>query len=558
MKKKMSNWRLFLVGIFVVTVCAPMVAQTAHFSYFSYCGTDGRFDEAIKKEGQYRNPILSGFYPDPSICRKDDTYYMVTSTFGFFPGVPLFTSKDLVNWEQHGHVLDRDSQLSLHKHGISEGIFAPAIAYNETNQTFYMVTMNMGERTVFYVKSTDPTQGWSEPIQLRGGGLDPSFLFDTDGKGYLVYTTRPTDGQRYPGEMAVYMYEFCADGDSLKGDQIQLVRGGTDIEEFPEWLEGPHLYHIGDYYYLMCAEGGTQAGHREVIFRSDNPYGPWESYSQNPILIQKDLDCKYVVSSTGHADLIETPEGDWWAVFLGCRPYEGDYYNTGRDTYLLPVTWDDSWPIILKSGLCIPPVVDKKDVKLSENYFNGNFEYTDLFDHNQLNERWVYLRNPAKEFYSLDGKGIAMKALPVNVYQRDTLSAIFCRQQHPDFTAETNLSFNPQNDKELAGLLLLQNNEYNFTFGKTQLNGQPALVVNRNDSGKSLVSSVVLSAAQSKLPITLKVKGMGGLYSFYYKIANEEWLLLAKDVDATHLTTSKAGGFIGTMIGLYVTSNICE
>ena len=177
----------FLAAALGASLLAP--AQTAQLPLFlSYGGNDTRFDKEIDRSRQYLNPILAGFYPDPSICRKGDTYYLVNSSFSFFPGVPIFTSKDLVNWTQLGHVLDRKSQLPLDRQNVSGGIFAPAITYNEKNKTFYMITTNVGAGN-FFVKTKDPAKGWSEPIYLpKVGGIDPSFFFDKDGRGYIVIT----------------------------------------------------------------------------------------------------------------------------------------------------------------------------------------------------------------------------------------------------------------------------------------------------------------------------------------------------------------------------------
>ena len=259
----------FLAAALGASLLAP--AQTAQFSYFSYGGNDTRFDKEIDRSRQYLNPILAGFYPDPSICRKGDTYYLVNSSFSFFPGVPIFTSKDLVNWTQLGHVLDRKSQLPLDRQNVSGGIFAPAITYNEKNKTFYMITTNVGAGN-FFVKTKDPAKGWSEPIYLpKVGGIDPSFFFDKDGRGYIVNNDEPIGGHVYEGERSIMLHYFDVEGDSVVGDQIEIVRSGSHVQKNPIWIEGPHLYRIGKYYYLMCAEGGTGAWHSEVIFRSKKP-----------------------------------------------------------------------------------------------------------------------------------------------------------------------------------------------------------------------------------------------------------------------------------------------
>jgi len=342
------NRNKIVVFIIYLMVVGAVNAQTAHFRYFKYQGQDARFEKYIAPSRQYFNPIISGYYPDPSVCKVGDIYYLVNSSFAYFPGIPIFKSKDLVNWEQIGHVLDRQSQLKLDGQAVSDGIFAPQISYNPSNQTFYVTTMNMGERSVFYVKSKNPSKGWSDPVKMKHGGMDTSFFFDTDGKAYVVYNTRPFGGQKYEGQMAIHMNEFDWKGDSVKLATFELTTGSKCVDK-PVWIEGPHLYKVGKYYYLMCAENGTGYQHSEVIFRSKSLLGKWEECPYNPILTQRDLpqDRTEPVTSTGHADLIQTSKNEWWATFLGCRPYSQDYYNTGRETFLMPVKWKKGWPVIL-------------------------------------------------------------------------------------------------------------------------------------------------------------------------------------------------------------------
>src|SRR5574344_1093346 len=174
-----------IIATIAMAIATTASAQTAQFSNFRYTGNDSRFSESIDRTHQYYNPILAGFYPDPSICRVGDTYYLVNSSFTFFPGVPLSTSKDLVNWTPAGHVLDRPSQVPLKGQNVSGGIFAPAISYNKKNKTFYMITTNVGAGN-FFVKTKNPAAGWSEPIYLpKIDGIDPSFFFDKNGQGYI-------------------------------------------------------------------------------------------------------------------------------------------------------------------------------------------------------------------------------------------------------------------------------------------------------------------------------------------------------------------------------------
>jgi alpha-N-arabinofuranosidase len=544
----------------LATLCMSSQAQTATFKSFSYVGNDARFNKNIDNSKQFYNPILAGFYPDPSICRAGDTYYLVNSSFSFYPGVPLFTSKDLVNWKQTGHVLDRKSQLPLTRQRISGGIFAPAISYNEKNKTFYMITTNVGAGN-FFVKTKNPSKGWSDPIYLpKINGIDPSFFFDKNGQGYIVHNAPVDGGADYEGQRAIRIFKFDANGDSIVGNHTQIVRGGTHVQKNPIWIEGPHLFRVGKYYYLMCAEGGTCDWHSEVIFRAKNPMGPWAECPNNPILTQRTgLDPKRpdIVTSTGHADIVQSKSGDWWAVFLGCRPYEDDFYNTGRDTYLLPVTWKNGWPEILAKGKAMPTVLPKtewqKKYNVTDvNMMTGNFEYIDKFNGDKLDSRWMFLRNPS-DFYKFSENGLEISAKAVNISQPESPSAIFVRQQHNTFTAQTELSFNPSDDHQLAGLVLLQNEEYNFVFGKTMREGKIVVTLKRAEKANITVASATLDDSEAQQPLRLKVEGNGRYYSFYYAAGNGVWKLLASGVDAVNLSTHQSGGFIGACIGLYAT-----
>ncbi len=541
-------------------VAVGAMAQTATFKYFSYEGNDTRFDKAIDNANEYFNPVMAGFYPDPSICRKGDTYYLVNSSFSFFPGVPIFESKDLVNWKQIGNVLDRESQLPLYNQGVSGGIFAPAISYNEKNKTFYMITTNIA-RGNFFVKTQDPAKGWSEPIYLKEvGGIDPSFYFDKNGKAYIVNNDAPSSTPNYEGERSIWIREFDVKNDCVIGEQKEIVRGGTHVVKNPIWIEGPHLFKEGKYYYLMCAEGGTCDFHSEVILRAKDPMGPWEEYTEgNPILTQRTgLDPKRpdIVTSAGHADLVKGPKGDWWAVFLACRPYQDDFYNTGRDTYLLPVTWKDGWPTILDKGLAIPTVNKKAGLQYEEGLNNtGNFKYTDNFDNGKLDMRWMYLRNPDFSAYSLGDNGLTIKASDANIYERKPLSAVFRRQQHNTFTAETEVTFNPSNEKEMAGFALLQNEDYNFTFGKTKIGNRYAIVLTRAEKNNVVIGSKFLCEKCANKPVKLRIHGDGRYYDFSFSMDGKTWNVMARGVDAVNLSTHQSGGFIGACIGLYATKN---
>jgi alpha-N-arabinofuranosidase len=319
------------------------------------------------------------------------------------------------------------------------------------------------------------------------------------------------------------------------------------------------MFKVGKYYYLMAAESGTYYMHSEVIFRSKSPKGPFEECPHNPILTQRDLGLNNrleTVTSTGHASLVQAADGKWWAAFLGCRPYENDTYNTGRETFLLPVTWKDGWPTILEHGKAVPTVVDKPGLKpIDNNYITGNFNFTDRFDTDRLDFRWIFLRNPHMENYDWSGKGISLKPQPINIYELASPTALFYRQKHTSFSAETVVNFQPKNDHELAGITLFQNDRHNFVMGKTIVNEKPALTLTRTEKDQTLtIGTVTLSDTEEQMPLRLRVDADGKYYSFFYAAGNGEWKTLAQGVDATNLSSAVGGGFVGTTIGLYATT----
>lgn len=544
----------------------------AVFTYFEYTGNDARFDKQIDPNNEYFNPIVAGYYPDPSFCRKGDDYFMVTSSFAHYPGIPIFHSKDLVNWTQIGHVLNRPSQLKVDGMGISDGVFAPAIRYNPHNDTFYVINTIVGGIGNFLVKTKDPFEGnWSEPIHLPAvGGIDPSLLFDDDGKAYIVHNDEPPGPAQWSGHRAIWGHRYDTEKDVTFGEKILLVDGGVDPSTHPVWIEAPHLYKIDGYYYLMCAEGGTSTDHSEVIFRSENPLGPFKPGPVNPILTQRDLpeNRPDKVTSSGHADLIQTPEGEWWSVFLATRPYEGDLYNTGRETWLLPVKWVDGYPIILDKGAPIPTVGKKSGLTpKADTYLTGNFTWRDEFDGNEVAHPWVVARTLRDQWFTQENGRMVIDPLDRSIYERVNPAFLARRQQHMAFVAETEMTFTPENENQLAGIACFQNESFNIVMGKTVKEGKYRIVLDRMErqpgpsaqrqagNGKERVAEIEIPSGKENKAVRLKVQGNGGRYSFYVSYdKGESWETVAEGVDATNLSTNKAGGFVGTIIGMYATS----
>ena len=532
----------------------------ACFDYFKYKGNDALFERKMDPLNQFFNPIIAGFYPDPSFCKKGDTYYLVTSSFSVFPGVPIFTSKDLASWTQIGHVLDRPSQLNLDGLGISHGIYAPAIRFNPYNDTFYMITTSVQGIGNFYVKTSDPSLGWGDPIVLpQVTGFDPSFFFNPDGKtGYIVECASPKGGPNYEGERAIHLHHFDVKNDCIVGDPVEILRSGVRPEEKPIWIEGSHLYNINGFYYLSCAEGGTSLEHSQVILRSKSPLGPYEVYENNPILTQRDLpeERNDKITSTGHADMLQKNDGSWWAVFLGIRPYDYEMSNTGRETFMLPVEWVNGWPIILPQGKQVPIVVDKPGLTPALRPTTGNFESFDTFDSDTLDYSWVMIRTPREEWYSIENGRLILTPRQINTDEINNPSALLRRQQHTSFETETKMEFTPASASDFAGFTLFQNEKFHFVFGKTIIDNQVLLVVNRIEGDtRELLATVAISRRESRKPVYLKIRGDGAYYDFLYSLDGTEWVALIEKADGRNLSTRRAGGFIGTLIGLYTTSS---
>lgn len=518
------------------------------------------FFNARKVYGQYfQNPILAGYYPDPSICKAGDDYYIVNSSFAHYPGLPILHSKDLLNWQLIGYALNRPEQLNLEGRGagVSRGLFAPAISYHKG--TFYIVCTNVSGVGNFVITAKDPKGPWSNPVKLpEVNGIDPSLFFDDNDKAYIVYNSIPPNNETmWNGHRTIRMYQFDAVNLKVKGEQILLVNGGTDVTKKPVWIEGPHIYKIKGWYYLMCAQGGTGYNHTEVVFRSKNVYGPYLPYEKNPILTQMHLDTSRAnpITTTGHADLVEDKDGNWWGVFLGCRPYEGDYYNTGRETFMAPVKWtSDEWPVFDLDG---DEVKYKYPINAVRNPLleplNGNYTFKDEFVNSTLNLRYRFLRTVNENWYNLtDNK----EALTIQL-RKETISGsanpsfVGFAQPHLKGYAATALRFTTSTSNEKAGIVAMQNETHYYYLAQSSKDGKPVVELYKDSS----VIAVKNISLKKNAKLFLKIEANKNKYSFYYATQENKWQLLLADADGKYLSTKGAGGFVGCVYAMYATSN---
>ena len=540
--------------ICLLAACRPEVPSgVAVFERFTYEGRDAVYAaHPLPGADAAYNPILPGWYSDPSFCTNGEgDYFLVTSTFSYFPGVPIFHSRDLVNWKQIGHVLDRPSQLTgLDRQQTSGGIFAPDIKYNPANRTYYMITTNVGTGN-FLVKTQDPFGSWSEPILLpQVQGIDPSLFFDDDGKAYIVNNDdAPGGNPEYDGHRTIRIVEYDVENDCTIGERKVIVNKGVDPAAKPIWIEGPHLYKIDGKYFLMCAEGGTSDQHSEVIFRSDSPMGEYKPWNRNPILTQRHLAAnrRNAVTCTGHADLIQTPEGEWWGVFLGCRPTSKGFENLGRETFLMPVRWsEDGFPFFLEGDETVPVVIRRPGVTVDANPTFGNFKVEDSFDGDRLGMEWMTLRGPATGLYALKGGALELKCSPARATGFATPALVLRRLQHHRFNAYTRMRFSPEGE-EAAGLLLYKDERHQYFLKVCLMDGEPAIALER--SGTTL-SSKALPASFGTVDLCI-ASDDGLTFRFGYAVDGRDMRTLAANIDASYLSTAVAGGFTGTTVGPY-------
>jgi len=423
----------------------------------------------------FRNPVLPGFHPDPSLCRVGGDFYLVTSSFEYFPGVPIFQSRNLVDWRRLGHVLTRPSQLRLDRVQSSGGIYAPTLRY--AGGRYYVVATHVGGGGNFFVTARRPDGPWSDPVWIDRDGIDPSLFFDED----AVYYTR--NGRGADSDHPV----ICQARIDLRAGKIlgkmQPIWSGTG----GIWPEAPHLYRVGDTYYLLAAEGGTRYGHSEIVARSSNPFGPFDGYPKNPIVSHRRLR-RHPIQATGHADLVELADGTWWAVLLGVRPKNGRHHHLGRETFLAPVTWTrDGWPTIGNAGrieLEMPaPALYAEAAPVRHRAPSGaaaapidQGERED-FDARRPDPVWSFVRNPSPRDWSLSARPgwLSLYGSSVTLDDVGSPALLARRQQHFAVRCRAALDFHPRFAHEEAGLTVRVDENFHYD-----------LAVRRAESGKPL------------------------------------------------------------------------
>jgi len=486
----------------------------------------------------YTNPVIPGFFPDPSVCRYGDDFVLVTSSFAYFPGVPVFRSPDLVNWTQVGNVLDRPSQLDLAETvgwpGL--GVYAPTVRFHD-GRLWVVVTVTRASLTdsfsSFFVTAEDPAGPWSDPVPLDVPEIDPDLAWDDQGRCF-VHTS------------GIHRCEIDdTTGQVLQGPELTWT--GTGLQ----YPEAPHLLQRGDWWYLLIAEGGTERGHAVSIARSPSPTGPWEPCPTNPILSHRSS--RHPIQNTGHADLVEAPDGSWWMVLLGVRPRGATpgFHLLGRETFLVPVDWVDDWPVPDQLDLEMPVA------PLGARQAAG-VEVRDDFDAASLAPAWVSVRRPLGDATSLiDRPGwLTLRGGEADL---DSPTPTFLAQRQRTLRCAVRTLVDVDDAAE-AGLTLLIDERHHYEVAV-----RDGEVIARARVGD--LAAVVGRRAAPDGPVVLGIEthddvaGEAGPAPDRVRLGLEREdgvLEVLADLDGRYLSTEVATGFSGRVAGLYAVSGVAR
>ncbi|MEH0152884.1 glycoside hydrolase family 43 protein [Limibacter armeniacum] len=490
----------------------------------------------------FRNPIISGFHPDPSICRVGEDYYLANSSFEWFPGVPIYHSKDLVNWEVIGYALHRKEQLpELIDTKTSRGIYAPTLRYH--GGLFYMITTCVSCGGNFYVTAENPAGPWSDPVWLEDAkGIDPSLFWDEDGRCWYTGAGRVKQlAEPWKNQNGVWLQELDLKQGKLVGEKYQLTHGHGATAQY---TEGPHLYKINGRYMLMVAEGGTGFNHAITVFESDHITGPYTPSQVNPVLTHRHLGKDYPINTIGHGDLVQTQHGDWWAVMLGKRQVNGSYL-LARETFLTPVSFENRWPVFNPGTGKVLELDKRPDLPWSP---IERASEKDEFETSQLRLEYNFLRTPQSDWYSIRNGKLAIKLRSEQCTDEQANPSMIVRRiEDHHFTASTALEFKTKNENEVAGLVAFRNAECHYSL---TLNGK-ILQLTKVEKGKV---ETVAKVPYTHKKVVLQVSCAAGMMTFYYGESEEKMTPIEAAQTASTLADETSGGFNGPYIGIYASS----
>lgn len=560
---------IFALSILAMTSCGTKAPEgKALFEYFTYEGQEEAYKKnPLKGSDTYYNPIMPGWHSEPSVCSNGaGDYYMAVTTGNYYPGIAIYHSKDLVNWDKVNDVLKTEDQtVPLRNSRVNEGIYAADIKYCAANDTYYVIAIDAA-RGAFFVKASDPEGEWSDRKRVTIiTGVDPSFFFDDNGKAYIVFNDIPVDGrQEYNGHKTIRAVEFDIENDCTVGDKVVLVDKGADPASKPYWIESPHMYKYNGSYVLICEENTTRSSQSIVAFKGESPMGPFTPYSASPILTQEDVEYSgdYSIAQPSHADLIMDNDGSWFSFFNATRPNEDGFENLGREVFMLPVNWTaDGYPVILEKGAKIPTVIEKKGTKRNGNAANGDFSVKDDFDSDEFGPDWMSLRGPLAEC-SLDEVpgNLVMDFSLEKTNSLDTPNALLRRVQHHSYTVTTRVRISPTKASDNAGILVFKDERHQYFLSVnrdgvklTKFCAIMVMTEGQGSASRRLEDDTEVIASESLKNtdcVDLRVSTDGNTYTFEYSSKGHGWKVLADNIEAAFLSNAVTGGFTGTTVGL--------
>lgn len=520
------------------------------------------------------NPIIPGFYPDPTICRVGDDFYLACSSFEMCPGIPLFHSKDLAHWEQICNVLMPENGFHMEKNSGNGGVMAPTIRYS--NGTFYIINANFSDKGNFIVTAKNPEGPWSEPYWLTDvPGIDASFFFDTDGKVYIIGTGDVWENEGGRMERGIWLAEYDIENYKLIGEPVTIfnsaLRGGTSPE-------APHLYHVGDYYHLIIAEGGTEHYHAVMNARSKDIFGFYEINPANPVLTHRHMGFHSPIINVGHADLVDLPDGSWYAVFLASRLIDGEFKNLGRETFICPVKWERDWPLFSSETGRVEWTYDAPECLTWTEYKEKEKRYH--FDQDMFGVEWVNWGVPYEKFYEIKDSKLLLQCkrqrldeeirsmrLGTNTSKEFMVSMFAQRQCSIDETVTTQMSFVAENN-ESAGLAIIQAMNHQIHVERVCKDGKQMIQCVVTGAEYELppyfpgftsenISTLIAECEWNESDVVLQLEMKHEAFTVRYGQSKETLKVLVV-VDGKLINPEKVGCMTGTLIGMFASGNGVE
>ena len=521
---------------------------------------------------KFQNPVIPGYYPDPSICRVGDDYYLACSSFELVPGIPVFHSRDLVHWEQICNAITEKNGLHMEMFSGIGGLMAPTIRYH--NGLFYIINTNFADKGNYIITAENPAGPWSDPHWLTDvPEIDASIFFDGDGQAYVIGTGNVWDNGAGQKERGFWLAKYDVVNFKMIGEPVTIFNSALRVGSSPE---APHIYHIGEYYYLLFAEGGTEHFHSVMVARSKELFGFYEGFEANPVLTHRHMGYKCPITNVGHADLVEDQNGQWWAVFLASRLVNGVHKNLGRETFMCPVIWERGWPMFTPETGKVEWEYDAPELPEVIYPPEGSFDH---FDSGMLPLYWTVWGTAPADVYRYENSHASLKCvsrmpdeelrpIPVCVISDENYCAFLARRQRShNATMTCAMTFTPAGN-ERAGIAVVQALNHQLHLERAVSGGKQVVRAVQVTSEynhppyipgfESRTDRTVLAEKPWKdADIVLQVEMHGMDWTVRVGADRDSLQELCK-ADGAVFNPEKVGCMVGTMLGMYATGSGTE